>query len=401
MWIEIWDYKTGTNVHTFPETIDGAFFEVSPDGKWLVINADSHITIWDLHQQEEISSFLTARGGPLTFSPDNRRLFVGVSGSNSQQANSSIEVWDISDILSPRKTIAMEVPRTIFYMPYYDAMSRRLINISSEGWLMQWEAFPWTKAEFPSGENFQASIQDWASDYWSQRYDKESKSNPDEKEQTVWRTYRRSEWPVRDSDTPNNLIDLIPYYTGFLDSISFFGYYEYEAENTLSALEPGIRQMGEVSFDVRGIIQLRCRDDRNKIGAQAWEEHFPLEVNGIPVGRTFEKIHFLGGVYVIPGHLANGRHLGSYVLNYTDGSTCELELKYNENIRNWNGKPGDGEEDLIVWRGQNRFTEWNDLEIQLSKTTFKNPFPKKEVESISLVSTMTRAGPFVLGITVE
>ncbi len=108
-----------------------------------------------------------------------------------------------------------------------------------------------------------------------------------------------SMFPVRDPQAGPNLVDLTRLYTGSLDAahnqhvggtITFF-----QNDNDLRGVPHGRTRLGEVEFDVRGVIQLRRRELDGSLYQWMWNL-LPERVAGIRVGPRVRQLHVLHGV---------------------------------------------------------------------------------------------------------
>lgn len=166
--------------------------------------------------------------------------------------------------------------------------------------------------------------------------------------------------------------------------------------NDMACLTPGLHMFGGVPFDARGLIQLRGKygDGRRQ---------FPAKVQGIPVKRKCQRLHFLHSTHWAVEH---GQCIGSYLVHYSDGSEWEILLNYGEEISGWwrnlqRARPE--ERVVIVWTGTNvpaSHSRSHDI-LALYKTTWDNPHPDRTVESIDCISALTPCSPFVVAITAE
>ena len=170
-------------------------------------------------------------------------------------------------------------------------------------------------------------------------------------------------------------------------------------------LTAGVKLYAGVPFDVSGMVRL------NSITSEKNGEHFPVEVDKIPVNETFTKIYLLHGAYAGGGNYF--QVVGRLVLHYADGSTNAIDLIAGQTVFDcWNvlfktgvdpfftnASPGTE----IAWWGSNSLIERLDPDetLVLFKSVFLNPRPDLAVTSVDYVSTMTETGPFLAGLTVE
>jgi len=160
----------------------------------------------------------------------------------------------------------------------------------------------------------------------------------------------------------------------------------------LSPLPQKTQTLGDVSFDIRGIVQLAGQ----KLKAAGGE--FPEEVKGIPVGMKCRRLHFLHST----GWSANdGTQVGLYRLHYADGQTQELPIIYGKQVRDWFSNPGTqllDDNTVVAWSVKPMRDADNKT---LFRTSWDNPLPDVELKSIDFVSGMADPAPFLIAISVE
>lgn len=193
--------------------------------------------------------------------------------------------------------------------------------------------------------------------------------------------------PARLAQTPAECLDLTEYYNAAL----LQAWHPGMPNNSLDVLPPGLLQLADVVYDVRGLIQLSGGDLRKAGG------HYPEQINGIKVGQRCRQLHFLQAA---GWHSPDGTRLGSYVIHYSDGSEQIVPIVYGENVRDWNGS---SDTDTEVTRGTMVWSAINNagLHVRLFKATWVNPMPEKEIVSLDYTSAMANAAPFLLAITAE
>jgi hypothetical protein len=198
--------------------------------------------------------------------------------------------------------------------------------------------------------------------------------------------------PRRDGHATTNLVDLSPFYNLNLKQNQHGG----DTDNTLAALPEGLQTMGQVQFDIRGLIQLAGTQLQTQAGALC-----PVSATSLPIGRKFARLHVLHGA-AWPEQ--EGAKVGAYVLHYVDGRQLELPILYGEDVRNWWDVDDRGKEAsraTLVWTGQNPAISRANGLLRLFKRTWDNPRPDVVVESIGFTSTMTKCAPFLIALTLE
>jgi hypothetical protein len=193
--------------------------------------------------------------------------------------------------------------------------------------------------------------------------------------------------PSRLAQVPAECIDLTEYYNAALLQTWHPGM----PNNTLDMLPPGLLQLADVVFDVRGIIQLSGLDLRSAGG------RYPEQINGIKVDKLCRQLHFL---HAAGWQSPNGTRVGSYIVHYADEQEQVIPIVYGEDIRDWNGNNDTSTEvthGLVVWSAINNAN----LHVRLFKTTWVNPMPEKQIVSIDYTSAMAHSAPFLIAITAE
>ncbi len=216
--------------------------------------------------------------------------------------------------------------------------------------------------------------------------DETTASKPAEKPSPPVRHY-----PGRDPKTPEQLIDLTPFYNAMLTESWHGG-----TENHMQAMPAGIQNLGGVDFDVRGIIQLGGKSEGAK--------RFPMAIKDIPINQKCGQIHFLHAAAF--GLVADeGKQLGAYVIHYAANQMrLEIPLQYGREMQNWHtlrGETNSAESLNVVWSGQNGISQKANASIRLYMTTWTNVAPSVPIKSIDFISATNTVTPFLLGVTVN
>ena len=193
--------------------------------------------------------------------------------------------------------------------------------------------------------------------------------------------------PARLAQAPRNAIDLTDYYNAALAQTWHPGM----QNNTLDMLPPGLLQLDDVVFDVRGIVQLAGREILRGGG------DYPQQISGIKVDQTCRQLQFL---HACGWSAKEGTRIGAYSIHYSDGEEQIMPIVYGEDVRDWNATIDTSSSltrGIVVWSAVNNAN----LHVRLFKTTWVNPMPEKKIASIDYVSTMTTAAPFLIAITAE
>lgn len=174
--------------------------------------------------------------------------------------------------------------------------------------------------------------------------------------------------------------------------------------NHLKDFPTGEKTLADVPFTIgKKLIML---------GSKAQKEE-PAKVEGIPVGRAANKLHFLhangyGGGPNTEGsdlHVKDGTTIGSYVVHYEDKTTAEIPIVYGEHTRDWFFVEGEAEPSKakVAWTGENKFATDRGSKIRVYRMTWDNPNPTKKIVSIDVTGRKeeTVGAPFVIAITAE
>ncbi len=163
--------------------------------------------------------------------------------------------------------------------------------------------------------------------------------------------------------------------------------------NNLKSLKTGVQKLGDVTYDIGdGVLQLGSANVKEK----------PEKFEGIKVGRTAAKLHFLQGA----GYNAeNDTVVGKYVIRYADKSEAEAEIVYGKDLVDWWAYPGRDAptHSKIAWEGENEASKGFDAKIRLYTMTWTNPHPDKEIAAIDFVAAdVTQAcAPFLVAVTAD
>ena len=191
----------------------------------------------------------------------------------------------------------------------------------------------------------------------------------------------------RDPDSADGQVNLEPFYNAALEQ-------SIDRQDArwlnLSALPKGRQSLGETEFDIRGIVQLSSTGPSGKSS-----RIYPERVEGIPIGRTCQRIHFL---HATEGEVANGTSVAMYRVHLRDGGVLDLPVVYGRDVLAW-------EDEIcaaptaarVAWQGRSPGT----TRLRLFRTSWELPQPGQEVVRLDLVSQMTDSAPFLIAVTVE
>ena len=154
-----------------------------------------------------------------------------------------------------------------------------------------------------------------------------------------------------------------------------------------------------VPFNITGLVRLAGRNSQR---LNSW--FFRPEVTGIPIGRTFGRIYLL---HTTSYSEKPGTAIATMRLNYTDGRTDDIPIEYGTHTLNyWRQRYEStvqlsGTDARIAWTGKapQGVAEYGNS-LRLIITSFKNPHPEREVQSVDLISTWTDASEVIVGMAV-
>jgi serine/threonine protein kinase/WD40 repeat protein len=195
----------------------------------------------------------------------------------------------------------------------------------------------------------------------------------------------------RGPNTSTNQIDLTEYYNAPLTES---WHSPREAHNDLSELGLGVRKVGDVEFDIRGLIQIGMTA-ANRLS-------YPSHVYDIPVQRRCRRLHFLhAAAYAAAAR--PGDELGSYIFHYVDGREVELPIITGKHMGEWWSQPAEQDmSSIIAWTGSNPAARKAGHSIRLFKTVWENPFPDIPIRHLDFTSDKPTPGqPFLVAITAE
>ena len=190
--------------------------------------------------------------------------------------------------------------------------------------------------------------------------------------------------PPRDPGVSRQLVDLTDYFNAGFDEDRLNSTV---TGNNLATLEKGVRTFADVSFDLRGIVQLTSP----KLALSRSE--YPQAVNHIRAGQKARRLRFLHGTAF---STAAGTEIARYVIHFADDRTVSLPLVYGRDLLDWWKRPLDDRLATLAWEGRNSRSL-----VQLFMFTWINPNPEEEIRDIDFIAAGTDAAPFLLSITVE
>jgi hypothetical protein len=130
----------------------------------------------------------------------------------------------------------------------------------------------------------------------------------------------------------------------------------------------------------------------------------------IPVKRKLAKLHLLhatqfgGAEAPNPTHIKDGTLIGQYMIRYSDGSGEGIDIVYGEDVRDWWNwdKSKETKRGKIAWTGTSPAAKMYELDVRLYESSWTNPKPDLQIESILYTSRMDTPGaPFCVALTAQ
>jgi len=421
---KIWDTSNGSELLTL-KGHRGRVFDVdySPHGRLIATaGVDGTIRMWDSELGNQLT-LMNTKGNlrSIDFSPDGKRLVSGYSELLEGLGVPTIQIWDIE---SNRELLSIELSGDMVQASKWSPSGDRIIAPSFDrraGVIDVFESFPYDLDDYPGAptDPVLERVQAYATAYWHRRLAVENliKSPPTPTPYSKTVPIPRDAYPARDSRSHPEQLDLTNDYNTLLDTLchptvrgtGLFGF-------DLSELPTGTQTFSNVTFDVRGAVQLAD----NQLD---WQEHVETSVKGIEVGKKLKRLHILHGSNVdhpssrspVSGQAA------TYVMHYADGGQIEFPIHCGRDLLPvlwWPGwGPETATEATIAWRGKKSVMRGvekiggikdqngnprNDSELRIFKSVWENPRPDEEIVSIDFISSETRGLlPFLIAITVE
>ena len=123
------------------------------------------------------------------------------------------------------------------------------------------------------------------------------------------------------------------------------------------------------------------------------------EMRGVQLGRKFEELHLLHSASWREYH---GCPVAVIRLHYADGASYDFQIRYGFEVNDWNRLLSEEQEIIsdpdtkIIWRGAGVYQGTG----RLFKSVLLNPSPDKQVDSLDIISTGSRASYVLAAATV-
>jgi beta-lactamase regulating signal transducer with metallopeptidase domain/protocatechuate 3,4-dioxygenase beta subunit len=164
-----------------------------------------------------------------------------------------------------------------------------------------------------------------------------------------------------------------------------------------SQIPKGAQSFLGVPFNVAGLIRLAGSSPQRD------ERYFRPQVQGISVGRTFDRLYLLHATYY---SATPGAVIAHAKINYDNGTFAEIPIRYGDHTLNYWRQRYDSvmrlssDDARVVWTGDGASLAEYGNSLRLCLATFMNPQPQERVRSIDLVSTWESPSEVVVGMAV-
>jgi WD40 repeat protein len=279
----------------------------SPDGQRFASGSDDLTArIWETRTGRQSVPPLQGHPqgvGGLAFSPDGQRLATAAGGRGFHEVvNRGFEVrlWDVQ---SGHQLLSLVPHTNSVYALAFSPDGRRLITGSFDNMAAVQTAFPWKSADYPGdrGVSQATRIEAYKRALWrstagqSTNHAQSPSDTPQRRLVSHWlgelnlplagvKSLPLRPIPPRPAQLGPGQIDLTGVYNVALDESWQPADSVDQLDRNLAALPAGCQTFADVTFDVRGLIQLRR--------AASDFELFP-EKTIIPVHRAFQRMHCL------------------------------------------------------------------------------------------------------------
>ena len=198
--------------------------------------------------------------------------------------------------------------------------------------------------------------------------------------------------PPRDPQTPPNLLDLSRFYNAALTETWHQNNPGDPPANDLSWLPRGLQKLGDVLFDVRGLVQIAS--------PKLNHPRFSSGVRNLHVDRKATRLHFLHGT---GWSASDGTPIAEVTVRLANGEKHQFDILYGDHVYDWVAsgvQPKDSANSQIVWTGRSPATG-NSTLLHVYKTQWVNPKPDQPISTIDYVGANNDPAPFLIAITAE
>jgi hypothetical protein len=278
----------------------------SPDGKRIATGGqDNKARLWDAETGQALVLPLEGhREGvsSLAFSPDGSRLATAGGGTGiykESNLDNSVFLWDVA---TGQSVLRLRAHQNAVCAVAFSRDGTCVVTGSLGHTARVRKAFAWGLTGYPGDSTSAAEerLEQYKRQYWSQLLANNPSPSPRVGRRVETRqlgefnvavegraeTQPLRPIPARDPTAGPSQLDLYEVYNAALNETWHPRSSLDDLDTDLSALPAGLRTLGSVRFDVRGVIQLGQSDPN-------WSR-FPDRVR-IPVGRQLRQLHVLQG----------------------------------------------------------------------------------------------------------
>ncbi len=192
--------------------------------------------------------------------------------------------------------------------------------------------------------------------------------------------------PPRDTRCEPPLVDLSLSYTSPLTNTLVPGW-----EHVLSALPTGLRALGGIEFDIRGLV-IPPNIPPSPDGTPRWQ------AISIPINRQVARLHILHGL--LDKYEGELMQVAKYTVHYSNEMTEEIRIVAGENVRGVTfglADPFEAPQAPVAWVGHS--AQVRNQSARLFRLSWSNPFPDRVIQSIEF---QRRSGTaFLVALTAE
>ncbi|MCW5557347.1 MAG: hypothetical protein KIT22_05895, partial [Verrucomicrobiae bacterium] len=153
-----------------------------------------------------------------------------------------------------------------------------------------------------------------------------------------------------------------------------------------------------VPFEITGLIRLAGTG-----GERFNEWYFRPKVEGIPIARPFARLYLLHSTSYFSDI---GRTIALVRLNYSDGTSADLPIRYGYQVLNdWRQRYEStsllrDSDSRVAWTGETASLAEYGNSFRFCLSSLKNPYPKKTVRTVDLISTRSESAEVIAGMAV-